>query len=52
VVALGPTAEATIVLMKSSSVFVEQSEARNPYHIAIATGNVEVQAMSRMCLWE
>jgi hypothetical protein len=52
VVTLGPTAQATLVLMKSSSVVVEQSGARNPYDIAIATGTVEVQAMSRMCLWE
>jgi hypothetical protein len=46
VVTLGPTAETTLVLMKSSSsVFIEQSEDRNPYHIAIATGTLEVQAM-------
>ncbi len=52
VATLGPTAEATLDPMKSSSLFVEQWEARNPFHVAIATGTMQVQAMSRMCLCE
>jgi len=36
----GPTTKATLVLMKSSSIFVEQLKARNPYHRAIATVEV------------